>query len=129
MSSVPSPAVSPVLINGDGEISIKHPTKKDLDWMDAQEGGNHYICIEYDGTIVDENGNFNGAMVSRIENLIRGKKNIVIAINEETDISKVSEKMQTRFGKKFQIVKAFDKNMIEFWSERAVPFKNGSVGR
>ena len=129
MNSIPSPAGSPVVLAGDGEVSIKHATKKDLDWMDAQEGGSHYICIEYDGTIVDEDGNFNDIMVSRIENLIRGKKNIVIAVNAETDATKVSEKMQTRFGRKFQIVKAFDKNMIEFWSERAVPFRNGSVNR
>lgn len=129
MNSIPSPAVSPVVLAGDGEVSIKHATKKDLDWLDVQEGGSHYICIEYDGTIVDEDGNFNDIMASRIENLIRGKKNIVIAVNAETDAAKVSEKMQTRFGRKFQIVKAFDKNMIEFWSERAVPFRNGSVNR
>ena len=84
MNAIPLPAVSPVVIDG-GEISIKHANKKDLEWLDAQDGGNHYICIEYEGTIVDEEGNFNDRMASRIDNLVRGKKNIVIAVNKETD--------------------------------------------
>ena len=122
------PATSPVLIDASGEVDASKATKLEKDWLDTENGGEHYICIEYEGTLVDENGEFVPVMADRLQNLLRSKRNVVIAVNSKSKVSEVSKILEERFGHKIKVVPGFDENMVEFWSSRAVKFKNGLVG-
>ncbi len=121
------PAKLPISIDSDGSIITANATKEDLDWLDTQNGGEHYICIEFEGTIVDEDGNFIPTMDDRIRNLLRSKRNVVVAVYRKKDIKKVEAMLMEHFGQKMNVVRGFDENMVEFWSGRAVKFKNGLV--
>lgn len=121
------PAKLPISIDSDGSVITANATKEDLDWLDTQNGGEHYICIEFEGTIVDEDGNFIPTMDDRIRNLLRSKRNVVVAVYRKKDIKKVEAMLMEHFGQKMNVVRGFDENMVEFWSGRAVKFKNGLV--
>ncbi len=122
------PATSPVLIDASGEVDASNATKLEKDWLDTENGGEHYICIEYEGTLVDEKGEFVPVMADRLQNLLRSKRNVVIAVNSKSKVSEVGKILEGRFGHKIKVVAGFDENMVEFWSSRAVKFKNGLVG-
>lgn len=119
MDGAKSPSMSPALyVNG--EMVVNNMTKEELDWMDAHEGGDHYICVEYQGTLVDEKGTINQRMKERIQNWLRSRVNVIISINKGTNKKAVSEKIKGEFGVELPLVYAFTENMIEFWSYRAV---------
>lgn len=122
------PATSPVHIDASGEVDVSNATKLEKDWMDTENGGDHYICIEYEGTVVNEKGEFIPMMVDRIQNLLRSKRNVVIAVQSKSKVSATKKLLEEKFGHKIKVVAGFDENMVEFWSSRAVKFKNGLVG-
>ena len=96
--------------------------------MDTENGGDHYICIEYEGTIVNEKGEFVPMMVDRLQNLLRSKRNVVVVVQSKSKVSAAKKLLEEKFGHKIKVVAGFDENMVEFWSSRAVKFKNGLVG-
>lgn len=122
------PAPSPILVSSEGEVDTSYADKAELDWLDTENGGEHYICIEYEGTIVDENGEFIPRMEDRLKNLLRSKRNVVVAVSRKKDIRKIEKILFERFGHKINVVRGFDENMVEFWSSRAVKFDKGYVG-
>jgi len=127
-TQAPCPVISPVMEDSNGNVITTNATKADLDWLDTEHGGEHYICIEYEGTLVDENGEFIPRMEDRLRNLLRSKRNVVIAVHRKKDIRKIEKLLYERFGHKLNVVRGFDENMVEFWSSRAVKFSNGNVG-
>ena len=118
MEGIKSPSMSPVVYSN-GEVIVNNPTKEELDWMDAYKGGSHYICIEYEGTLVDDSGEFNKNMRDRVANWVRGKMNVVVAVNKGTNKKLVSEKIKREFGHELPVITGFSPEMIEFWSSRA----------
>lgn len=118
MEGIKSPSMSPVVYSNGG-VDMSNATKEELNWMDAYNGGDHYICVEYEGTLVKENGEFNANMKDRVANWLRGKLNVVVAVNRGTDKKVVVEKLKREFGRELPVINGFSSNMIEFWSSRA----------